>query len=168
MSADPIGICFVCMGNICRSPLAEAVYCHLTERRGIGERFIVDSAGTHAYHVGQPPDRRAQEVAKRRGVDLSGLVARQVTTADFARFDLLVAMDLANFRDLRALAPAGAHDRIRLALSFAAHLDVDEVPDPYYGAADGFERVFNLLEHVAIGLLDHFDAVRRSEPRQHA
>ena len=117
------------------------------------DRFTIDSAGTHAYHVGQPPDNRAQAAARRRGVEIGALRARQVTSADFLEFRLLLAMDQANLEVLRELAPRGLEARAPLALEFAPHLNRVEVPDPYYGSGQGFEQVFNLLEHAADGLL---------------
>ncbi len=148
-------ICFVCMGNICRSPSAEGVFRKLVEQRELSHRFVIDSAGTHAYHVGQPPDRRSQQAAMARGIDLSPQRARQVSSADFDTFDLLLAMDRHNYQLLRELAAnERQRQRVRLMMEFAPLLPEDEVPDPYYGDGLGFERVLNLLEHAAEGLLE--------------
>jgi protein-tyrosine phosphatase len=146
-------ILFVCMGNICRSPAAEGVTRALLARRGLADRVVLDSAGTHDYHVGAPPDRRMQQAAARRGYDLSGLRARHVDDADFARFDLLLAMDRDNLRGLMQRCPLPHRGKLRLFLEFAADAPVDEVPDPYYGGADGFEHVLDLVEAAADGLI---------------
>jgi protein-tyrosine phosphatase len=146
---------FVCLGNICRSPTAEGVMRELLRRERV-DRVEVDSAGTGAWHVGEPPDARATEAADRRGIELSG-TARQVTTADFDRFDLLLAMDLENLRVLRRLAPdEQARSRVRLLREFdpaaegRAELDV---PDPYYGGARGFDEVLDMVQAACAGLL---------------
>ncbi|MFO7306515.1 MAG: low molecular weight protein-tyrosine-phosphatase [Gammaproteobacteria bacterium] len=144
---------FVCMGNICRSPTAEAVFRRVVAERAPGLAVEIDSAGTHGYHVGSPPDRRAIEAARRRGLDLSGLRARQVSVADFERFDLILAMDEDNVADLSRMAPPQYHSRIRLLMDFAADPPLREVPDPYYGGPQGFEQVLDLLEEAAEGLL---------------
>jgi protein-tyrosine phosphatase len=137
---------FVCLGNICRSPTAEAVMRHVVAERGLGGEVEVDSAGTGAYHVGAPPDPRATRAALRRGITLSG-AARKVTPADFDDFDLLLAMDDENLRDLLTVAPAAARHKVRKLA------DVD-VPDPFYGAGDGFETVLDLVEEACARLLD--------------
>ena len=164
--AAGFGLLFVCMGNICRSPTAEAVFRKVWQERAPELRLRIDSAGTHAYHVGEPPDPRAQRAAARRGVDLSGQRARRVQVQDFDRFDLVLAMDLLNIELLRELAPAERHGRIRLLLEFAPHLGRTEVPDPYYGGANGFEHVLDLVEEASIGLLEHVreQVLKRSEP----
>jgi len=141
------------MGNICRSPTAEAVFRRVVAERAPGLAVEIDSAGTHGYHVGSPPDRRAIEAARRRGLDLSGLRARQVSVADFERFDLILAMDEDNVADLSRMAPPQYHSRIRLLMDFAADPPLREVPDPYYGGPQGFEQVLDLLEEAAEGLL---------------
>lgn len=152
-------ILFVCMGNICRSPTAEGVFRHfLSERSGL--EIEIDSAGTHDYHLDQPPDRRAIEAARRRGIDLSSLRARRVRTEDFERFDLILAMDRGNYADLQAMAPILYRDRIRLFMEFAKDLGVSEVPDPYYGGVTGFEEVLDLLEHASMRLLDELEKRR--------
>lgn len=145
-------VLFVCMGNICRSPTAEGVFRRLLEANGMHETFEVDSAGTHDYHVGEPPDRRAIAAAQRRGIDLSGLRARRVVDADFARFDLILAMDRDNLDLLQRRAPEPYRERIRLVMDYAPDAYTREVPDPYYGGAKGFEEVLDLLELASQGL----------------
>ena len=147
-------ILFVCMGNICRSPTAEAVTRALVERAGMADRVELDSAGTHGYHVGEPPDRRATEAGARRGYDLSRLRARQVGLPDYARFDLLLAMDKANLELLQRSCPPDARNKLRLFLAYARQNREEEVPDPYYGGVGGFERVLDLIEDAAHGLID--------------
>jgi protein-tyrosine phosphatase len=147
-------ILFVCMGNICRSPTAEGVFRRLVEERAPDLDLEIDSAGTHDYHVGEPPDERAVAAASRRGIDLSRLRARQVEDADFERFDLLVAMDRLNRETLLERSPAGSHERIRLFMEFTGRRDVEDVPDPYYGGPLGFEQVLDLAEEAAAGLLE--------------
>lgn len=151
----PVRVLMVCTGNICRSPTAEGVLRALAERAGWGQRVWVDSAGTSAYHVGEPPDARSQQHALRRGYDLSGQRARQVVDADFARFDWLLAMDHGHWQSLRARAPAAASARLGLLLDFAPGMAGHEVPDPYYGGARGFERVLDLVEAGCEGFLAH-------------
>ncbi|MDH4151088.1 MAG: low molecular weight phosphotyrosine protein phosphatase [Betaproteobacteria bacterium] len=149
------GVLFVCMGNICRSPTAEGVFRHLLEQQGMTEQVLTDSAGTHDYHIGAPPDLRAQAAAARRGYDLSMLRARQVTPADFERFDYVLAMDEANLGELLPLCPDASRDRLRLLLEFAEEVERRDVPDPYYGGEQGFEDVLDLVENAARGLLAH-------------
>ena len=145
-------VLFVCLGNICRSPTAEAVLRQRLQLAGLAERIQVDSAGTGDWHTGRAPDPRTQEAAKRRGYDLSPLRARQVSPADFSRFDLLLAMDKANLRDLQQLHPG--QGRVELDLYLRRYqLPLDEVPDPYYGGAQGFELVLDLLEQASDALL---------------
>ena len=148
-----IRVLFVCMGNICRSPTAHGVFEALLEREGMGELIDVDSAGTHAYHVGEPPDRRAQETAVRRGFDLSPQRARRAQRADFHEFDYLVAMDQDNFHGLMSICPEGMEEKIHMLMDYAPAFRTREVPDPYYGGAAGFERVFDMVEAAADGLL---------------
>jgi protein-tyrosine phosphatase len=147
-------ILFICMGNICRSPTAEAVTRALVERAGLADVVELDSAGTHGYHVGEPPDRRATEAGARRGYDLSRLRARQVGSSDYARFDLLLAMDKANLESLQRNCPPDARNKLRLFLAYARRHREEEVPDPYYGGVGGFERVLDLIEDAAEGLID--------------
>jgi protein-tyrosine phosphatase len=146
-------ILFVCMGNICRSPTAEGVFRHIAANEAPDLVLKVDSAGTHAYHVGEPPDVRAQRAAERRGFALADLRARRVVADDFSRFDLIVAMDRLNVALLEEMAPSEYQDRIRLFLEYAPHLGRDEVPDPYYGGSNGFELVLDLVEDASRGLL---------------
>ena len=148
-------ILFVCMGNICRSPSAEGVFRHALRRLAPDHGIEVDSAGTHDYHVGEPPDRRAIAAALRRGIDLSGQRARRIHPRDFAAFDLIVAMDEQNATELRALALARNADsgRIRLMMDYAPDAGRRFVPDPYYGGVEGFEEVLDLLEQAVEGLL---------------
>jgi len=147
-------ILFVCMGNICRSPTAEGVFRRLVQERASHLPLEIDSAGTHDYHVGEPPDARAVAAAARRGIDLRSLRARQVSDEDFERFDLIVAMDRLNHVTLLERAPPVAHERIRLFMEYAGDADVQDVPDPYYGGPLGFEQVLDLAEEAAAGLLD--------------
>jgi protein-tyrosine phosphatase len=151
------------MGNICRSPSAEAVFRSLVAARAPQLVVEIDSAGTHDYHVGEPPDDRAIAAARRRGIDLSSLRARTVQTSDFDSYDLILAMDEQNLRELRRRAPAARHDRIRLMMEFAASSPVRAVPDPYYGGPQGFEQVLDLLEEAAEGLLR--EMLSRAEAR---
>lgn len=149
-----VKVLFVCLGNICRSPTAEGVFRALLRREGLDDRVAVDSAGTHAYHVGDPPDARAQAAARRRGVDISTLKGRKAVAADFEKFDYVLAMDRSNHANLLAICPRGREDRLRLFLGFAPHLGIDEVPDPYYGGESGFDDVLDMIEAAAEGLLD--------------
>ena len=148
-------ILFVCLGNICRSPTAEAVLRALAAREAPELDLEVDSAGTAGYHVGEPPDPRTRQAAARRGYDLGSLRARVVEPADFERFELILAMDSENLSVLRGRAPAAAHERLRLFLEFAPEGSADDVPDPYYGGPNGFEEVLDLVEAAARGLLAH-------------
>jgi protein-tyrosine phosphatase len=154
-------ILFVCMGNICRSPTVEGVFREFVAREWPEALIEVDSAGTHAYHVGEPPDRRAQRAALRRGVDLSALRARRIAPEDFERFDLVVAMDPLNVAVMREVSPPDWHSRIRLLLEFAPALGREDVPDPYYGGSNGFEYVLDIAEQASAGLLAHVRTVIR-------
>jgi len=145
-------ILFVCLGNICRSPTAEGVMRHLLRERGLDDEIEVESAGTGAWHVGEPPDARSAAAARRRGIELSG-AAQQAVVEDFDRFDLLVAMDRSNLRDLLALAPdEEARAKVRLLLDDA------DVPDPYYGGERGFDDVLDLVHDACERLLDEVAA----------
>lgn len=142
------------MGNICRSPTAQGVFSKLVIDEGLSHRIQIDSAGTHAYHVGEPPDPRARETAQRRGIDLSRQRARRAIAEDFERFDYVLAMDEDNHRSLLRICPSGLESRLRLFMDYAPHLERHEVPDPYYGGANGFEAVFDMVEEAARGLLE--------------
>lgn len=147
------GVLMVCMGNICRSPTAEAALRLRLRQVGLDQRVQVDSAGTHGYHVGSPPDERAQAHGRARGLDLSGLRARRVSREDFTRFDLILAMDRENLAELQRLAPDGYENRLKLLMDFArTQREVREVPDPYYGTEAGFERVLDLVGDACDGL----------------
>lgn len=142
------------MGNICRSPTAHGVFQALVEKEGLTQDIEVDSAGTHAYHVGEQPDRRAQEVARSRGFDLSDQRARRTEGEDFRIYDYLVVMDQDNYHSLSAICPEGMEDKIHLFMDYAPSFRTREVPDPYYGGPSGFERVFDMVEAASQGLLD--------------
>lgn len=148
-----VSVLFVCMGNICRSPTAEGVFRHLVRREQLEDRIHTDSAGTHAYHIGNPPDPRALATADRRGIELHDLRARRVLAEDFDLFDYVLAMDRDNYEILSTICPPGYESRLHMFMEFAPHLKIAEVPDPYYGGASGFERVFDMVEEAAKGLL---------------
>lgn len=152
-------VCFVCLGNICRSPTAEGVLQHLIDERGLGDRLSVDSAGTAAYHIGKRPDARSIATAKRRGVELPG-VARQFTTEDFDRFDLILVMDHSNEQNVFRLArDERDRQKVRLFRAFEPEAgERAEVPDPYYGGDEGFEEVFDICERSARGLIEYLEA----------
>ena len=149
----PVRVLMVCMGNICRSPTAHGVLTQRVADAGLGDRIVVDSAGTHDYHVGRPPDERAQQHAARRGVDLSAQRARQLTARDFDAFDLVLVMDDANEQAARALCPPAQRHRLRRLTDFCTRHSASEVPDPYYGGAAGFEAVLDLVEDACDGVL---------------
>jgi protein-tyrosine phosphatase len=140
-------ILFVCLGNICRSPTVEGVARQLAQAEFPALSLEFDSAGTASYHIGDAPDPRTQRAAMRRGYDLSGLRARQLSSMDFERFDLLLAMDEVNLEEMHAVAPRNTRDRARLFLAYAPELNLSAVPDPYYGGPEGFEAVLDLAEH---------------------
>jgi protein-tyrosine phosphatase len=149
---------FVCLGNICRSPMAEGVFRRVAEEEGVIDRFEIDSAGLGDWHIGQAPDERAQAAALGRGIDISGQSARQVSLEDFERFDLLLAMDRSNYRELTQLAPEESHHKIRQFLDFAPHAGTKDVPDPFYGGKEGFDHALDLIEAAARGLLDDLES----------
>lgn len=152
---DKVSVLFVCMGNICRSPTAQGVFESLVQRSGLAQSIQVDSAGTHAYHVGNQPDSRSQQAALGRGIDLSMQRARQVQTADFSDFDYVLAMDLHNLQALQRFTQARQAKNLKLFMEFASRWHEREVPDPYYGGSQGFERVLDMIEDASEGLLEH-------------
>lgn len=154
-------VLFVCMGNLCRSPMAEGVFRYYVNQAGLERHIAIDSAGTHDYHVGDPPDPRAQRAAGRRGYDLSGHRGRQVSDADFLEFDYLLAMDAMNLRALERLCPPQHGHKLKLFMEFGANVAPREVPDPYYGGEQGFERVLDMVEEASQGLLAHLRGVIR-------
>lgn len=151
MSNSTPSVLFVCLGNICRSPTAHAVFRHLAKQEGVPVR--VESAGTIGYHQGNPPDPRAQEAGEARGYDFSGLSAQQVQDSDFQEFDFIFAMDKSNLKDLQARCPTQYMHKISLFLSLLGPQDETEVPDPYYGGSSGFEHVLDLVEKASKRLL---------------
>lgn len=152
-AAAEVAVLFVCMGNICRSPTAEAVFRSRVSAEGLAKRVRIDSAGTHAYHVGHPPDGRARETAAGRGISMDGQRARRVSEDDFERFDFIVAMDDDNLSILEQMQPDAARAELSLMLDHHPEAPGREVPDPYYGGAQGFEYVFDLVEAASDGLL---------------
>lgn len=150
-----VKVLFVCMGNICRSPTAEGVFKHFVAKADLAAHILSDSAGTHDYHIDEPPDLRSQRAAAKRGYDLAALRARQVSLRDFGEFDYVLAMDEANLRLLERLCPPSHAHKLKLFLEFSGDPAVREVPDPYYGGGQGFERVLDLAEQAARGLLEH-------------
>jgi len=146
-------VLFVCLGNICRSPTAEGVLRQMAALQAPRLALEIDSAGTADYHIGAPPDLRSQRAALRRGIDISGLRARQVTSDDFVRFDLILAMDRENLRELEAMKPANSRASLKLFLEYAPDLNLRDVPDPYYRDAAAFEEVLDLTTAASRGLL---------------
>lgn len=149
---DVKSVLFICMGNICRSPSAEAVFRHKTAAKGLSLK--IDSAGTVGAHVREKPDHRAQKVGVERGYSFEGIKARKVTVKDFDNFDLILAMDNANLNDLQNMAPEHLQHKAKLFLDFAENHEETEVPDPYYGGANGFRFVLDLVEDASDGLLE--------------
>ncbi|NEQ68772.1 MAG: low molecular weight phosphotyrosine protein phosphatase [Symploca sp. SIO2D2] len=151
----PYKLLFVCLGNICRSPSAENIMNHLIEEAGLSDSIVCDSAGTSSYHIGSPPDRRMAAAAKNRGIILKGQ-ARQFQQSDFEEFDLILAMDRDNYQDILFLDSQGKYqDRVKLICDFASHHQEQEVPDPYYGGTEGFNKVIDLLLDACEGLLQN-------------
>jgi protein-tyrosine phosphatase len=150
-------VLFVCTGNICRSPTAEAVFRAKAAARGLGARVFADSAGTHGYHIGDPPDPRTADAARRRGYPMTGMFARKVSAADFRAFDLVLAMDEGHFRLLRRLAPPASHEKLRLFMDLVREATHRDVPDPYYGGPEGFDEVLDLVEAGIDALLDEIE-----------
>ena len=153
--SKPTSVLFVCMGNICRSPTAEGVFRKQLAERAPELEIDIDSAGTHSYHIGEPPDERSQAAARERGIDISDLRARMVTPQDFAHFNHVLAMDAANLEYLKGMCPPQYQSRLRLFLEYAPHVGELSVPDPYSGGADGFRRVLDLVEAASAGLIAH-------------
>jgi protein-tyrosine phosphatase len=151
-------ILMVCMGNICRSPMAHGVMAERLREAGLDGVVEVDSAGTHGYHVGEPPDRRAQAAARARGYELGSLRARQLVRQDFLDFDYILVMDEDNLYNARALQPPNGKARLHRFLEFAGSRKEQEVPDPYYGGADGFTQVMDMVEDAAKGFVAHLRA----------
>jgi protein-tyrosine phosphatase len=147
-------VLFVCMGNICRSPSAEGVFRHLIDDSGLSDIVGVDSAGTHSFHIGEPPDARAQAAARKRGYDISGCVARQVVADDFREFDYILAMDWENLAALQQRCPKIYQHKLMLLMRFANEFEEAVVPDPYYGGPEGFNKVLDHLEDACQGVLE--------------
>ncbi len=147
-------VLFVCMGNICRSPTAEGVFRHVVNQHKLQNKITIDSAGTHAYHIGESPDSRSQSTALSHGVNLSAQRARKAVAKDFEKFDYIIAMDRSNFENLKNLGQGADLSRLHLFMDFAKDWDNDEVPDPYYGGANGFEEVFDMVQSASEGLLE--------------
>lgn len=158
MNARRIGVLIVCTGNICRSPTGEGVLRHKAEARGLADRVHIRSAGTHDYHVGEAPDPRTVRHAGTRGYDLSRQRAAQVSAADFLAYDYILAMDRSHLRILRGLAPKGGKARLGMFLEASAKWRGEDVPDPYYGSVEGFERVLDMVEEAAERWLDRIEA----------
>ncbi len=154
-----IRVLFVCVGNICRSPTAEGVFRKMLEQRGLSGWLEVDSAGTTAYHEGEPPDLRAQRAARARGYDLSGMTARRLGAQDFEAFDLILAMDAGVLAEMQRRSP---EHRLRLFMDFSRLKSSRDVPDPYYGSDDGFNRVLDMVEEGAAGVVEACLAMRRA------
>jgi len=155
MNENSIKVLFVCMGNICRSPSAEGVFRKLVDNLELQADIEIDSAGTHSYHVGEPPDQRAQATALSRDIDLSDLRGRKFIPEDFKKFDYVLAMDQSNYQDMQAQNPGNGKAQLSLFLEFSRKHSEKEVPDPYYGGNQGFENVFNMIQDASEGLLQH-------------
>jgi protein-tyrosine phosphatase len=147
-----VKVLFVCMGNICRSPTAHGVFQSLVDAASLSEKILIDSAGLHSFHVGNPPDLRSQTVARGHGVELSHLVARQFVSADFMNFDFLLAMDESNYSGMQRLLPKSPRGQLSMMLEYSSKYDQTEIPDPYYGD-DGFELVYDMVTDACAGLL---------------
>ncbi len=151
---EQVKVLFVCMGNICRSPTAHGVFQSLVNEQGLTDSILVESAGTHSYHIGSPPDQRSQAAAQSRGIDLSGLRARRFVASDFIDFDYLLGMDRTNLADMLALKPDETDATVKLMLTYSDRFEQREVPDPYFGEG-GFEQVFDMIDDAARGWLHH-------------
>lgn len=150
----PVGVLFVCTGNICRSPTAEGVFRKMVAEAGLTKEITVDSAGTQNFHSGESPDPRSIEAAEARGYEMTGQSARRVHERDFHKFDLVLAMDREHLHHLTAMAPGDTYERVKLFLSYALKTNVQEVPDPYYGGGEGFDNVLDLIEDGSRGLIE--------------
>lgn len=155
-----VAVLFVCMGNICRSPMAEGAFRYVVDQAGLAESFHIDSAGTIGYHAGSPPDPRAIETSKNNGVDISKQRSRKVQNSDFTDFDYILAMDNENYEALIGQCPEEYQNRISMFLSYAPHLPINEMPDPYYGHANQFDTCFSAAMDAANGLLEHIKKER--------
>jgi protein-tyrosine phosphatase len=158
MSKEKVSVLFVCMGNICRSPTAEGVFRYAVQQRNLMDRIHIDSAGTHAYHIGEQPDTRSQKTALANGIDLSSQRARKVETEDFLSFDYIIAMDNTNYENLVSFKDRNESKtkaKLHLFMEFASAWDNKEVPDPYYGGGNGFEQVFDMVQSASTGLVEH-------------
>lgn len=148
-----IKVLFVCTGNICRSPTADGVFRKIVREAGLEDQIIVDSCGLSAYHVGELPDPRSREMAESRGVDLSDIRSRKIKPGDYVQFDYILAMDDGHLRDMRRQAPGSSQNRIELFLDYHPDMGGQSVPDPYYGGANGFVHVFDMIEEASNNLL---------------
>ena len=148
-------VLFVCLGNICRSPMAEGTFRSAVEKAGLSAQFEIDSAGTSGWHIGEPPDGRATQTATIRGIDLSAQRSRKVRQSDFEDYDYIIAMDRDNYASLMGTSSKGSQDKIRMFLEFAPKVSETEVPDPYFGGQHGFDHVLDLVEEASDGLLEH-------------
>ncbi|MEM9106299.1 MAG: low molecular weight protein-tyrosine-phosphatase [Pseudomonadota bacterium] len=162
MGSEPVNlkhksILFVCLGNICRSAMAEGIFRKMAVKHGHAEQLFMDSAGTGSWHIGNPPDSRAIAKAREHGIDISGQRGRQVGPDDFDRFDLMLAMDRSNLDTLKVRAPAKSSAHVALFLAYASGRE-DDVPDPYYGGPEGFEQVYRMIETAGAALLERLEA----------
>ncbi len=154
---ETVSVLFVCMGNICRSPMAEGVFRTLIEKLHLTDKIWTDSAGTHAYHVGEAPDTRAQSTMRENSIDISPLRARQIDWVDFENFDHILVMDDSNFNLIMESCPKEYRSKVKYLLDFAPHLNTRNVPDPYYGGNNGFKRIFDMIEASATGFLNEIN-----------
>jgi protein-tyrosine phosphatase len=160
-----VNVLFVCMGNICRSPMAEGIFRREVARAGLLDKVNIDSAGTHSYHVGSKPDQRAQNAASKRGANISGLRGRQVADGDFEKFDYILVMDTANLNNLKRRAPARLHGKLRLLLSYSRKYPNLDVPDPYYGGISGFEENLDMIEDAVQGLIKEIQMLQSGKQK---